>query len=47
MIRVMCPHCDAVFLMLAPADEGEEIVCPHCRRTFVPAEEEWVDAEDE
>ncbi len=47
MIRVLCPHCSVVFLVLAPPDEDEQIVCPHCHRPFIPEEEEWVDPEDE
>jgi uncharacterized Zn-finger protein len=47
MVRVVCPHCGVVFLVVAPGDEGEQIACPHCHRAFVPTEEEWVDPEDE
>jgi uncharacterized Zn-finger protein len=47
MIRVICPHCSVVFLILAPPDEDEQVVCPHCHRAFIPDEEEWVDPEDE
>jgi uncharacterized Zn-finger protein len=47
MIRVICPHCSVVFLILASPDDGEQVVCPHCHRSFAPEEEEWVDPEDE
>jgi uncharacterized Zn-finger protein len=47
MIRVVCPFCSVVFLLLAPPDDDEQVDCPHCHRPFIPEEEEWVDPEDE
>jgi len=46
VIRVVCPHCAVVFLVLIPPDEDEQVVCPSCHRPFTPDEEEWVDPED-
>jgi uncharacterized Zn finger protein (UPF0148 family) len=45
MLRILCPSCRWVFLLLTPADGG--VICPRCGTVFLPREEELVDPEDD
>jgi uncharacterized Zn finger protein (UPF0148 family) len=46
VLRVLCPDCRFIFLLVWPPD-GEEVTCPRCQGRFVPDEEELVDPEDD
>ncbi|MDR5695598.1 MAG: hypothetical protein QN198_09870 [Armatimonadota bacterium] len=45
MIRLTCPNCHAVFMLLTSPDDSA--VCPHCGTVFIPEEEELYDPEDD
>lgn len=46
MLRVQCPTCRRVFLLLASVQDAGT-VCPYCGTTFRPKEEELIDPEDD
>jgi uncharacterized Zn-finger protein len=47
MLRVQCPTCRRVFMLLASVEDEAAAVCPYCGTTFTPKEEELVDPEDD
>jgi Zn-finger nucleic acid-binding protein len=47
VLRVLCPACQFVFLLVAPSDDDDNVICPRCKGRFVPDEEELVDPEDD
>jgi len=46
MLRIQCPTCRRIFMLLASAEESGA-VCPYCGTVFRPKEEELVDPEDD
>ncbi|MDR7543937.1 MAG: hypothetical protein QN120_06795 [Armatimonadota bacterium] len=46
VLRVLCPDCRFIFLLVSASDD-DEVVCPRCKGRFVPDEEELVDPEDD